>query len=64
MQMISFTDIDELNQFLAEKKEDQSVYIKSVKTICVKNTPHFFVLTDEKTYRDQNYNKRYPDSRY
>jgi hypothetical protein len=46
--MLQFTDIDELNQYLAEKKEDGSVFIKSIKTVCVNAIPNFFVLVDEK----------------
>lgn len=60
MQMRQFTQMDELNKFLAEKQEDQSVFIKSVKTLCIKDVANFFVLLDEKAFNGQSYRpKRY-----
>jgi len=50
MQMIQFTDIEDLNKFLAEEEETRALFIKSVKTVVINDKPNFFVLIDKNTH--------------
>lgn len=55
MKMHKFATIEDVNRALAEFEEDNTVFIKSVKTLSIKDHETFFVLTDFKGPNKANY---------
>lgn len=55
MKMHKFDTIDDVNRGLAQFEDDPGTFIKSVKTLCIKDKETFFVLTDTKGPSKANY---------